>query len=239
MQIFTPAQARNATEERNSKDAQRAKVIVDVTNDLIKERNEAEQAFEATLKFQREKNEAEINRFIDKKNALLSEISGLERRREDLLSPLLLVKNELDSEREAVLILKLQNEAKEQELIEEKRLLMSKLDEVSTLKQDLENRSKLLRTRELGSESQRNQIAHDARRLSVQTSEFYSKVNEKQSEFAFRESELDARSNLLDEREKGFMRREEEIKSAKILLQDQRIQLDKGFEELRKKQNDF
>lgn len=234
MQIFTPAQAKGASEERLAKDARRAQALADTTNDLLKANADAERLFEETMAKQREETEQWFAENVARKKALADEVERLEKRRKEALMPPLIKAEDIHSVSDALHARKLELDLQEQENEETSRLLMRRLDEVSERELDLNKREKQVKRMEHGAELQRDQVAQDAKRLSRQIAEFQEKVETTQADFAFKESELDARKNLYDQNDLLLVEREKEIEAGKRLLADQRLLLDKGFEELRK-----
>lgn len=236
MQVFTPAQAKIAAEQRTSKDALRAKGLADITKELLKEKELAETEFKATMEQHKKDAEDWFKENFNKKDTLLKEIEKLEKRKQEALSPLLINAEDIHSTQEALASRELIVQQKETEIEEEARSLMHKLDKVADIKQSLDERENRVKRQELGNETQRNQIANDAKKITVQLQEFLAITSQKETDIAFERSELDARKNLLDEVEKGFIEREKEIEAAKRLLADQRVLLEKGFKELELKQ---
>lgn len=236
MRVFTPTQAKSAAEERTAKDALRAKNIAEITQELIKTKDEIEIEFANTMKQQQEVAEKWFEDNTYRKNALIQEVEILEVRRKRALMPPLIKAEDIHSTSEALHARKLELDLQQSENEEESRILMQRLDEVSTREHDIDQREKRLKVKELGCETQSNQIAKDAKRLALQMADYQRQVDEKQTDFAYRESEMDARNNLLDERERGYVIRENEIQASMRLLADQRLLLEQGFKELRLKQ---
>ncbi len=234
MQVFTPAQAKSAAEERTAKDALRAKGLAEITKELLKEQEKAERDFELTLRQQREAMFIFMEESRIKKDALEKEVLRLEDRRKKALIPPLIKAEDIHSVQEELHARKLVLDLQESEQEESSRLLMRRLDELSTQKQDLDSREQRVKRMELGAETQRNQVAQDAKHLGLQLADFQRRTEEKETEFAYRQSELDAQANLQREIELSFVKREEEIQASMRLLADQRILLDQGFSELRR-----
>ena len=90
---------------------------------------------------------------------------------------------------------------------------------------------------ERGAEIQRNQILQDAKRLSSELSLFAEEKKKIETQFALRQSEQDARQNLLDEREKAFIEREKKIENDKLIIKNQFAELEKTAEYIRKQQH--
>ena len=235
MQVFTPAQAKSAAEERTAKDALRAKGLAEITKELLKEQEKAERDFELTLRQQREAMSIFMEESRIKKDALEKEVVRLEDRRKKALIPPLIKAEDIHSVQEELHARKLVLDLQESEQEESSRLLMRRLDELSTQKQDLDSREQRVKRMELGAETQKNQVAESAKLLGRQIAEFTQRAEEKELEFAHKQSELDATANLQSEIDRGFIKREEEIQASMRLLDDQRILLQKGFNELRKK----
>ena len=235
MQVFTPAQAKSAAEERTAKDALRAKGLAEITKELLKEQEKAERDFEQTLRQQREAMSIFMEESRIKKDALEKEVVRLEDRRKKALIPPLIKAEDIHSVQEELHARKLVLDLQESEQEESSRLLMRRLDELSTQKQDLDSREQRVKRMELGAETQKNQVAESAKLLGRQIAEFTQRAEEKELEFAHKQSELDATANLQSEIDRGFIKREEEIQASMRLLDDQRILLQKGFNELRKK----
>ena len=235
IQVFTPAQSRSAAEERTAKDALRAKGLAEITKELLKERTDAERTFEQVMANQRLEMEQWLQESTAKKNTLEKEVLRLEKRRKEALIPLLIKAEDIHSVQEELHARKLVLDLQESEQEESSRLLMRRLDELSTQKQDLDSREQRVKRMELGAETQKNQVAESAKLLGRQIAEFTQRAEEKELEFAHKQSELDATANLQSEIDRGFIKREEEIQASMRLLDDQRILLQKGFNELRKK----
>lgn len=237
LKVFSPAEARSAAEERQSKDATRARSIATLTDDLIREKNEVEAAFEATLRQQKEEAEHWFEENLARKKALEEEVGKLELRRKEALSPLLIKEEDIHSVQEALKARELSVEAKEEKVDDEVRGLMRRLDEMGDRELKLKDREQRVQRMEQGAQTQHTQVAQDAKRLSLKMLEFEQKVSERETDLAYRQSELDARTNLYAEKDKLFVERENEIQAAMRLLADQRVLLDKGFAELRNLQN--
>ncbi len=236
LKVFSPAEARSEAEERQSKDATRARSIAALTDDLIREKNEADAAFEDTMRQQKEEAAAWFEENLSRKKSLEEEVNTLERRRKEALSPLLIKEEDIHSVQEALKARELSVEAKEGEVEEAVRGLMRRLDEVGDRELKLRDREQRIQRMEQGAQVHHTQVAQDAKRLSLKMLEFEQKVSERETDLAYRQSELDARTNLYAEKEKLFVERENEIQAAMRLLADQRVLLDKGFAELRKLQ---
>lgn len=236
MQVFTPSQAKSAAEQRTSKDALRAKGLAEITKDLLKEKEDAERSFDLSLKRQQKESKEWFEANLTQKKALEEEVSRLEERRKEALMPLLIKEEDIQSVQEALKARELMVQQRELENEETARNLMRKIDAAQDQKQTLDERESRLQRQEQGAEFQRNQIVSDARRLTIQLSDFERRMVEKETEIAYKQSELDARTNLISDKEKGFVGREKKIEAAKRLLADQRLLLEKGFKELRLKQ---
>lgn len=236
MKIFTPTQSKSEAEQRASTDALRAKNLADITRELITEKNEAEASFDQTMKKQQEVSDIWFKDNLSRKQELETEVAKLEKRRKEALSPLLIKEEDIQSVQELLTARELSITAKETENEEESRLLMRKMDEFSHREQDLSKKEKRIQAWEQGVETQRNQSVLELKAMNTRMEEFQKRVEEKESEFAYRQSEIDALTNLQAEKEKGFVDREKEIASSMRLLTDQRLLLSKGFEELRNKQ---
>lgn len=195
---------------------------------------ETEIEFEEAMKRQRQEAETWFKETTAKKEELAKEVGRLEKRRQEALMPLLIKSEDIHSVEEALLAQKLQIEAQALENEENSRLLMQKLDDSSSKEQDIEERTKRLKRLEQATEAQRNLAAEELKQFNAHIEEFQKKSEERETQFAYRQSELDALENLYKEREKGFEMREQEIEASKRLLNDGRILLEKGFEELRR-----
>lgn len=233
-EVFTPARASSAAEERAAKDALRARNLAETTKELLITKDEVEMEFDQTMKRQQQEAEGWFQVEMERKTKLLKEVEQLEERREKALMPLLIKSEDIHSVEEALSARKLELDAQEVEIEEHSRLVMLKLDELSSKEQDYDERNKRLKRQETAGETQRNQITHELKQLNVQIEEFQKKSEERETDFAYRQSELDALENLYKERELGFARREEEIEASRRLLDDGRLLLEKGFAELRK-----
>lgn len=233
MQVFTPIQAKSVAEQRAAKDAFRAKGLADITEELLQEKKEAELEFNATMERQKLQAQVFIDETSERKNLLAKEVERLEKRRQEALKPPLVKAEDIHSISEALHARKLELDAQEIKNEDASRSLMHKLDIVSTTEQDLSQREKRLKVKELGAETQRMQVAKDAKRITLQLQSFVKMTEEKETEIAFKQSELDARTNLIKQTEDGFVTREKEIQAAMRLLADQRLLLEKGFKELR------
>lgn len=237
MQIFSPTQVKTEAEKRTAQDMLRAKNIASVTTELIKAKEEAEKSFEKTMKLQREEAELWYTQNVTRKNELKKELEELEQKRKEALSPLLIKAEDIKSAQQEIHARKLELDAREAELEEDSRLLMQKLDQCSTTEHDLNEREKKVKRMELASEAQKNLVAKEMKQFNLQLEQFQKESEERETEFAYRQSELDARKNLADERDKSFIEREKEIRAAQRLLADQRLLLEQGFEELRRKKH--
>lgn len=236
IQVFSPAQAKSVGEQRIAKDALRAKGLAEITDEVLKEKKDAEEAFAFSMKRQQQEADEWFKNNLKEKQALTEEVERLEQRRKDALSPLLIKEEDIHSVQEALNARELTVQQQEIENGEVARTLMRKIDAVQDQQQSLDEREKRVVRQEQGAEFQKNQIIKDAKRLTVQLSEFEARMSLKETEIAYKQSELDARTNLIEEKEKGFFTREQEVQAAMRLLTDQRILLEKGFKELRLKQ---
>lgn len=234
MQIFTPADARSAAEKRVSKEEARAHTIIEVTKELLDTKTQAEQDFERTLKRQQKTNEQEYEASLRRKLELNKEVEALEERKRQALSPLIEREKTVELAEESIRHRQADLDMQEEDLEEKTRLLMEKLDDVSSRELQVADREAYVQRLQQGVEIQRDQTAQDARNLAIQLSEFQKQVEDKEVAFAFRQSELDAQENLYKEKDGLLLKREEEVKEEWIRIRDQRIQLDKAFTELRK-----
>lgn len=236
MKVFSPAQARTANEERIAKDALRAKNVAEVTQELLQTKADVEKEFEETMARQRLETEEFFNQTNEKKRILEREVLELEERRKQALMPPLIKAEDIHSISEALHARGLELDYRESENEEDSRVLMRRLNEVAEQQQSLDERDARVKRLEKSTEAQRVQTAQGVQRLNKQMEDFRIRVEEKETVFAFKQSEMDAKENLLDEREKGFVARETEIQNAVRLLADHRLLLEKGFIELRQKQ---
>lgn len=234
LKIFTSVEARNANEQRYAQDSLRAQTLIRTTNELLKTRNEAETDFEETIKRQQEITEREFVAKIERNNQLERETIALEERKKKALTPLIAREKLVHSQEEALHEEENQLLLREVENEERTRLLMEKLDDLSTQQQDLNKRVKQLRLKEQGAETQSHQIAEQVRMFNRKLIDFQAKVEGKETEFAFRQSELDARKNLYDGNDTRLKTREQAMRVAQQQLAQERFLLDKGFGELRK-----
>jgi chromosome segregation ATPase len=230
--VFTPTQAKIAAEQRTSKDAIRAKEIATITQELLKEKEEIERSFQETIVRQQKIAEQLYEENVAKKKELEAQVEKLEKRRTDALMPLLIKEEDIQSTQDSIRARQLELDERAASLEDEQRVLMRRLDEVSSRIQDLDAREKRVKQMEQGAEFQRNQVANSIKRMNTQMAEFQNKVEEKETAFAYRQSELDAQKNLYDENDKKLIEREKEIAAGKRLLADQRVLLEKGFKEL-------
>lgn len=236
MQVFSPVQAKSAAEQRTAKDALRAKGLAEITGELLKEKNEVELEFSATMERHRASAQAWFDGNNEKKNSLTKEVERLESRRQEALKPPLIKAEDIHSISEALHARKLELDLQQAENEDATRLLMTRLDTLSTNEEDFKQREKRLKVKEMGIETQRTKLAKDARKITLQLQSFLTMTEEKETDIAFKQSALDARTNLIEQTEKRFVAREQEIQAAMRLLADQRLLLEKGFIELRAKQ---
>lgn len=222
MKVFSPIQARSAAEERTAKDALRAKNIAEVTQELIKTKEEVEKEFEETMARQRSITEEEFEEHIAKKKVLEEEVVALEeRKRLALIQPLIQVddvfsfKESLQA-REAILAVKeLQSE-------DSSRTLMRRLDEVSSREQDVKGEEQRIKIIKESAELQSKQVTESAHRHSLLVVEYQAQINEKEFGLASAHSKLDAATNLYEEKEKRLVERENEVYVALRLLEEKR-----------------
>lgn len=234
MKVFTPAQSKSVGEDRVAKDARRATVIADITKELLEEKTKAEIEFEESMTRQREEAEKWYTETLKGRNELEKEVKILEERRRLALMPPLIKAEDIHSVEEELWARKLEVDLKENDNEDASRALMVRLDEVSERELDLNGREKRIKQMEQGAEIQKNQVATNAKKLSLRIDDFEKRVIETETNLAFQQSELDAKTNLYAEKERMYEEREVEIQAAKRLLADERLLLDKGFEELRR-----
>lgn len=234
--VFTPAQSRTVAEQLRSKDSDRAKQLLEATEEILRAKTEAEQSFEETMQRQQKEGEEWFTEHVGKKNELKREVEELEERRKKALSPLTLKKKDLDLRDESLLARELGIQNKEVELQEESRILMRRSDEVSSRELDLDERGRRIKRTEEGARLQARQTAENAKSLNRRMAEFQVHMEQNEQGLAYRKSKQDARENLLDGIEAGFVKRENVLASEAKLLADQRVLLSKGFKELANKQ---
>lgn len=234
-EVFTPARAKSAAEDRLSKDVLRARSLVDLTRELIEEKNKAENDFNETMQRQQKEAEKEFAERIARKNILEREVERLEQRRKAAISPLTQREKDIKSKEESLIARELVIVDQEAENEEDSRLLMRRLDDISMQKQMLDEREAKIQRIEHGIEIQRKQTIEGSKYLALQMAVYQQKVDAMQAEFFRREAGLLAKESLYIEREKGFEKREFEVSEEFRLLADRRILLDKGFEELKRK----
>lgn len=224
-------------EERIAKDALRAQSIADTTKDLLTTKEKVEKDFNEMMAKQQKDFEDFVQGKIKERKALEKEVEKLEHRKKVALTPLVerekgVQLQEEDLKRRSY---ELALTASNQE--ETARVLMRRLDDVSIREQNALNQEEKVKRMEQGSEMQRMQVAQDARRLGLRLADFQRESEEKERDFAYIQSELDARHNLILEKEKGFKEREQELERERIRLADQRFELEKAFDEIRKLNN--
>ena len=233
MRVFTPTQAKTAQEERIGKEALRARTLAETTKELLETKNEVEQEFEQTMARHKAASEQFYAEELEKKKALKEEVLLLEQRRKDALSPLIQREKDIESREQQLCTDKELFESEKEEFEDKNRAFMKNLDILSTRQQELDEREDRVRRMEYGAQTQRDQIAHDAKNLALRLSAFLKDMQEKETAFAYRESELDAKVNLYNDKLKNIEEREEKITQSMRLLEDQRELLEKGFKELR------
>lgn len=239
LKLFTPTEVRTVAEERQGKDVLRAREIQDITETLLKKRNDADASFEAALKEQRFRWEAEEALHFLRKNEALAEVERLEKRKKAILSPLLLEGNDLHTIAEQLSTRELALEEDKKEIIEKARLVMQRLDEVQEQQQNVKNRLIDLKKKETGFKQQHLQALQDIKRASKALSDLYAHQEAFKAEKAFRTSELDSRQAVSKEYELRLEEREKEIANARILINDRQQTLNRGFAELKRKQDAF
>lgn len=235
-QVFTPAESKKDDEVRRDKDAGRARVILDTTKELLQAQKDAEDDFQATMERQRREAAEWFEDNQAKKKELAEEVMALEKRRKDALMPLLIKSEDIHSVEEALRARALELDAKESSLEEESRLLMSRIDDISTREQTISKKEDYLARSEKTFEGRKSQILEDSHKLSNRMEQFEKDMAEREMTMAYRQSELDARENLYKGNEERLIEREREIEAGKRLLEDQRLVLEKGFAELRRLQ---
>lgn len=223
--IFTPSEARSMGEKRAAHDADRAQTLANTTKELLQTKDEVEQAFDETMRQQRREQEAWEEEKRERKNKLLSEIEELEERHERALIPLTSREAIIKSAEDALKQRESEAGVKEAENEDTSRRLMAKLDAVYTREEDVKTGEKRLKVRREGVEIQATQVADSARKLNERTDEFNTYVETKENEFAYRESELDARKNLYDENAKLLAKRELNMRFEQERLEDKRKQI--------------
>lgn len=232
MPLFSPAQAKSAAEQRFTFEAQRARNLSALTDELREEQAETERMFQENMDRQKKEHEEWFVAMTTQKNNLKVDVEDLEERRRRALMPPLIKAEDIHSTEEALWARKLELDAREFDVEEESRVLMRRLDEVSSREQDVDARSKRLKRMESGAQLQHNQVSQSAKQLNLQILDFQKRSSDKEAEFAYQQSELDAKENLSRENERLIEEREREIEAGKRLLADQRLLLEKGFAEL-------
>lgn len=235
--VFTPEQARIISEERTAKDALRARGLAETTKELLATKDEVEREFKEMMERHRMEAEDFYNKQVLVRKELELEVEVLEERRRIALTPPLIKAEDIHSVQEELHARKLELDLRESETEERSRLVMRQMDSNSSQKQDLDMREKRIERMEHGAETQKNQVAESARLMNLHMESFEERMATKETEFAYKQSELDARENLANEREHMFEKREDEIRAGTRLLEDRRILLEKGFEEFRRLKN--
>lgn len=236
MKIFTPTQAKSASEERMVKDSIRARSIADTTRELLKAQTDAERDFDDMMKRQQEIAADFYRKSVEQKTTLENEVSQLEERRQKAISPLIEREKAIQSGEESLEKREELIGLKEAENEEESRILMARLDGITFKEQELDKRETHVKSMEKGAEIQRIQVAEDAKRLGIALAEFQAHCEEKENGFAYRQSELDADMNLYIEKDKKLAIREKEVKDEWLRIIDQRKTLERAFEEIRRSQ---
>lgn len=220
--VFTPEQARSAAEERMGKDALRARGLAETTKELLQTKDEVEREFAQTMDRQRKEAEAWFLDTTDKKKALKDEVEGLLRQREEALSPLLIQQGDIHSIGESLKAREISVARREETVEEESRLLMRRMDELSSRETDIEKGEKRLKVAEQGLEIQRTQVREGSAQLTDRVVDFQTKMNDREFELSLRQSEQDATDNLQKEKAEKLLSKERELESARRLLEDDR-----------------
>lgn len=234
--VFSPREVKSEGQARAVRDSIQAHNLAKTIDELLQEKKRTEDDFDASIKALQERHAKEVEGLNAQKSALEAEIQKLEKRRKAALSPLLIDANDIHStqkelsERTRVLALQ------EQENEETRRALVRRLDEIAERERQLDDREQSIARMKKGAEMQRSQIESSSKRLNARMEAFERTVADKEMDFAFKESELDARRKLYEDNDKRLIERENELAAGRRLLQDQRLLLEKGFEELRKSQ---
>lgn len=223
--IFTPAEARSQNEKREAQDKDRAQRLADTTKEILKEKGEAERDFEESMARQRKEQEAWEEEVRIRKSNLLGEITLLEQRKERALIPLTSREAIIKSAEDALRQRESEVEKREADVADSSRRLMAKLDAVYTREEDVKMGEKRLESRKRGIEAQAAQVMEGAKALNERIETFAKYAQEKEDEFAYTKSELDARKNLYDENDKRMTERERQMKLAQERLQDTRTQI--------------
>ncbi len=239
LKLFTPTEVRTVAEERQSKDVARASQIRDITDELIKKRTEAERAFDSQLTAQQKIWEEKERIFHEKRIAFEREIEVLERRKKTASSPLLLSGKKLHTLAEQLSAKENALKEKELALEEERQMLFAKLNEVGDREQNISDRLKSLELKEIGVEKQRRDVAEGSKRLSDELSRFKVMQEAFSSQYALKRAEIDSEHSVIKEANLRLEEREKEIELAKLLIKDREQMLERGFAELKQKQNDF
>lgn len=205
-----------------------------MTQEILREKKDAEDAFVETMRQQQEVSEQWFSKNLEKKQELGREIAALEKRKQEALSPLLIKESDIQSAQEALVLREAELIQRKAEIEEESRVLMRRMDEYTTKMHDLDSRQKRVHVMEQGAATQRNQIVSDARKLNEHLASFNERVAKTEYDFAIRQSELDAQKNLYDEKDRGLVTREKEIIEEKRRIADQWKEIEKTSEELRK-----
>ncbi len=234
LKVFSPTESRGQADARLAKDTIRAKTLAELTDEILEAKNNAEIAFIEMMERQKKEAEEWTISTTERKQALAREVERLEQRRKNALIPPLIKAEDIHLVEEELWARKLEVDLKESENEEKTRSLMVQLDAVASREQDLTQRERRTKQMEEGAEMQKQQVASSSRLLSLRLVNFEQMASERETALAYQQSELDARVNLCKDTETSLVEREREIEAANRLLQDQRVVLDKGFEELRK-----
>lgn len=232
--ILSPKEINNEEELRIRNDSRKAYDIAKITDEVIKEKTQAEEDFKKMLIEQRELYAKEYNEQIALKNKLEEEIRSLEKRRENALKPRLIKAKDLQLQQEELFNQKLDLEKKEKELEDSSRALMQKLDVVSDREMKVNDKEKTVKRILEGAEFQKNEVAREVKKFSFVLQDFQKQKDQYEIDMAYKMSEINAKEISLKEKERSFISRENEIQASMRLLADQRLLLDKGFEELRR-----
>lgn len=237
MKLLSPTEAVTQSKNRSEGEKQRIVKIQTLIAQKLRELSDAEKAFDTALKEQHDIWAKEETLFLRKKQELEADVQRLEERRIAALIPLENKARELDTKESSLVKLKTELEIKDSDLEETKRLLETRLDEVSERELKANDMSLLLERQKSDLEERAETVNKDSESLTKAFAESLSELNLKKREIELSQAKLDGTRAHFEERERKVEEAEAGYKDRERAIQDKTETLQRAVEEMKLKYN--
>lgn len=235
MNLFTPQEARTATQTQFVNDIERAKQLRTLVERYEVRLQESEKSFDALLVSQRETWAAESKKHAEEVESSRKILAELLERRRIATIPLTKEqesldnkKRELDEKEESLNTKEYDNEAT-------LRAISVQQDELSLRTKEIERSTESLSLRQKGIDTQSRITAQGAKQLSQALTDFITEKDTWSAQKATQEAILTGRDIVLTEREKRASAHEADLVSRETRLLDRAQELERAAKEIKAK----